>query len=119
VLPRVSERGRWLGERLRALQDDFPFVGDVRGVGYMWGLELVADPATAAPPDPALDVTARAVAAAAENRLIVYPARCCIDGTRGDAFIVGPPLTSTDEELAELLIRLRATLVSLRSLFPR
>jgi len=119
VLPRVTERGVWLGERLRALTDDFPFVGDVRGVGYMWGLEFVADPATAAPPDPDLDVTARAVAAAAESRLIVYPARGCVDGARGDAFIVAPPLTATDEELAELLLRLRATLVSLRSLFPR
>jgi adenosylmethionine-8-amino-7-oxononanoate aminotransferase len=118
VLPRVTERGRWLGGRLRALQEDFAFVGDVRGVGYMWGLELVADRATAAPPDPALDVTARAVAAAADSGLIVYPARCCIDGTRGDAFIVAPPLTATDEELDELLVRLRATLVSLRSLFP-
>jgi adenosylmethionine-8-amino-7-oxononanoate aminotransferase len=118
VLPRVTERGRWLGERLRALQGDFAFVGDVRGVGYMWGLELVADPATAAPPDPALDVTAKAVVAAADSGLIVYPARCCIDGTRGDAFLVAPPLTTTDEELAELLIRLRATLVSLRALFP-
>lgn len=118
VLPRVIERGGWLGERLRALQDDFPFLGDVRGVGYMWGLELVADPATAAPPDPALDLTAAAVGAAAENGLIVYPARYCIDGTRGDAFIVAPPLTATDEELAELLVRLRATLVSVRALVP-
>ena len=39
-------------------------------------------------------------------------------GTRGDAFIVAPPLTSTDEELGELLARLRATLSSLRPLFP-
>ena len=118
VLSRVTERGGWLGERLRALQDDFPFVGDVRGVGYMWGLEFVADPATAAPPDPGLNLTAQAVAAAADSGLIVYPARCCIDGTRGDAFIVAPPLTATDEELAELLVRLRATLVSLRALVP-
>ena len=84
----------------------------------MWGLEFVADPATAAPPDPGLNLTAQAVAAAADSGLIVYPARGCIDGTRGDAFIVAPPLTATDEELAELLIRLRATLVSLRALFP-
>ena len=118
VLPRVTERGRLLGKQLRALRDDFPFVGDVRGVGYMWGLELVADPATATPPDPASNMTAAAVAAAADSGLIVYPARCCIDGTRGDAFIVAPPLTATDEELDELLIRLRATLVSLGSLFP-
>ena len=118
VLPRVAERGAWLGERLRALRAEFPFVGDVRGRGYLWGLEFTADPATAAPPDPALDITARAVAAAAASRLIVYPARFCIDGTRGDAILIGPPLTATDEELDELLARLRATLTTLRPLFP-
>jgi adenosylmethionine-8-amino-7-oxononanoate aminotransferase len=118
LLPRVTGRGAWLGERLRALQAEFPFVGDVRGAGYMWGLEFVADPATARPPDPALDVTAKAVAAAAASRLIVYPARFCVDGTRGDAILIGPPLTATDEELAELLTRLRATLLTLAPLFP-
>jgi adenosylmethionine-8-amino-7-oxononanoate aminotransferase len=118
LLQRVTERGARLGEQLRSLQREFPFVGDVRGIGYMWGLEFVTDPATAAPPDPALGITAKAIAAAAESRLIVYPASSCADGTAGDAFIVAPPLTSTDEELAELLVRLRATLLSLRPLFP-
>jgi adenosylmethionine-8-amino-7-oxononanoate aminotransferase len=112
-------RGARLGKQLRELQREFPFVGDVRGLGYMWGLEFVADPATAAPPDPALNVTGQAIAAAAENRLIVYPAGNCADGAAGDAFIVAPPLTSTDEELDEILAPLRATLVSLRALFPR
>jgi adenosylmethionine-8-amino-7-oxononanoate aminotransferase len=113
LLARVADRGTRLGEELRALQAEFPFVGDVRGQGYLWGLEFVADPATAAPPDRALDVTARAVAAAAASRLIVYPARFCIDGTRGDAVLIGPPLTATDEELAELLTRLRSALTVL------
>jgi adenosylmethionine-8-amino-7-oxononanoate aminotransferase len=119
VLERVAERGAWLGQRLRALAEEFPFVGDVRGLGYMWGLEFVADPETAAPPDPALDVTAKAVAAAAASRLIVYPARFCVDGTRGDAILIGPPLTATDEELGELLLRLRATLTSMRPLLSK
>jgi adenosylmethionine-8-amino-7-oxononanoate aminotransferase len=118
LIDRVARRGARLGEELRALRAEFPFVGDVRGAGYLWGLEFVADPATAAPPDPALDVTARAVAAAAASRLIVYPARFCVDGTRGDAVLIGPPLTATDEELAELLTRLRAALATLRPLFP-
>ena len=78
----------------------------------------MADPATAAPPDPALDVTARAVEAAAASRLIVYPARFCVDGSRGDAVLIGPPLTATDEEISELLARLRAALAALRPLFP-
>jgi len=117
ILPRVTARGEWLGSRLRDLAAEFPFVGDVRGAGYMWGLEFIADPATLAPPDPSLDVTAKAVAAAAASRLIVYPARFCVDGTRGDAVLIGPPLTATDEELEELLSRLRATLVTLAPLF--
>jgi 4-aminobutyrate aminotransferase-like enzyme len=83
----------------------------------MWGLEFVADPVTRQPPDPALDVTAKAVAAAAASRLIVYPARFCVDGTRGDAVLIGPPLTATDEELEELLTRLHAALTTLRPLF--
>ena len=117
LVERVARRGTQLGEELRALQADFPFLGDVRGAGYLWGLEFVADPATAAPPDPALDVTAKTIAAAATSRLIVYPARFCVDGTRGDAVLIGPPLTATDEELHELLVRLRATLTALRPLF--
>jgi 4-aminobutyrate aminotransferase-like enzyme len=58
VLPRVTEKGGWLGDQLRAPRKEFPFTGDVRGLGYMWGVEF-ADPVTAAPPDPALDVTGR------------------------------------------------------------
>jgi adenosylmethionine-8-amino-7-oxononanoate aminotransferase len=118
VVDRVAAKGGWLGGRLRALAAEFPFVGDVRGRGYLWGLEFVADPVTAAPPEPALDITAQVVAAAAASRLIVYPARFCVDGTRGDAILIGPPLTATDEELDELLTRLRATLDALAPLFP-
>ncbi len=95
-------------------------MGDVRGRGYMWGLEFVADPVTRQPPEPALDVTAKAVAAAAANaaRIVTTPARFCVDGTRGDAVLIGPPLTATDEELEELLTRLHAALTALRPLFP-
>jgi adenosylmethionine-8-amino-7-oxononanoate aminotransferase len=119
VLDRVADRGAWLGSRLRELQAEFPFLGDIRGAGYLWGAEFVADPATAEPPDPALDVTGKAVAAAAASRLIVYPARYCMDGTRGDAILIGPPLTATDEELEELLTRFRATLTAMAPLFAR
>ena len=48
----------------------------------------------------------------------MYPARFCVDGTQGDAVLAGPPLNATDEELAELLARLRAALTGLRPLFP-
>ncbi|NKX86136.1 aspartate aminotransferase family protein [Nocardia coubleae] len=38
-----------LGPALRALADDFPVIGEVRGEGVFWALELVADPHTRTP----------------------------------------------------------------------
>ena len=49
----------------------------------------------------------------------MYPARYCMDGTRGDAVLIGPPLTATDEELEELLTRFRAALTAMAPLFAR
>ncbi|WP_181696007.1 aspartate aminotransferase family protein [Nocardia sp. GTS18] len=38
-----------LGPALRALADDFPVIGEVRGEGVFWALELVTDPHTRTP----------------------------------------------------------------------
>jgi 4-aminobutyrate aminotransferase-like enzyme len=44
ILPRVEATGHVLGDRLRVLAGDHPEIGDVRGVGLAWGVEIVADP---------------------------------------------------------------------------
>src|ERR687895_1364162 len=43
VLENVREHEGYLGERLGALRERLPIVGDVRGAGYFWALELVRD----------------------------------------------------------------------------
>ncbi len=43
LLANVKKLGPYLGERLKNLQNRFEIIGDVRGVGFMWGLELVKD----------------------------------------------------------------------------
>ncbi|MDQ3530692.1 MAG: aspartate aminotransferase family protein [Actinomycetota bacterium] len=43
VLGNVQRNGAWLGEQLRELMARHEIVGDVRGTGYFWALELVAD----------------------------------------------------------------------------
>ena len=40
LLDHVHENGRWLGERLREVQRDTRTVRAVRGIGYMWGLDV-------------------------------------------------------------------------------
>jgi taurine--2-oxoglutarate transaminase len=43
LVQRSRELGEYLGRRLRALQEKHPSIGDVRGVGLFWGVELVRD----------------------------------------------------------------------------
>ena len=45
VLENVRAHEGYLGDRLRELQERLPIVGDVRGAGYFWALELVRDEA--------------------------------------------------------------------------
>jgi taurine--2-oxoglutarate transaminase len=41
LIERSREMGQYLGKQLKTLQDKHPSVGDVRGLGLFWGLELV------------------------------------------------------------------------------
>jgi adenosylmethionine-8-amino-7-oxononanoate aminotransferase len=43
VLENVREHEGYVRERLEELRDRLPIVGDVRGAGYFWALELVRD----------------------------------------------------------------------------
>ena len=43
VLGNVQRNGPWFHEQLRALYDDHEIIGDIRGTGYFWALELVYD----------------------------------------------------------------------------
>jgi len=43
LLERSREMGKYMGERLHTLRDNHPSVGDVRGIGLFWGIELVRD----------------------------------------------------------------------------
>jgi 4-aminobutyrate aminotransferase/(S)-3-amino-2-methylpropionate transaminase len=46
---RAMEIGRRVRERFTAMQQRFPVIGDVRGLGAMIGMELVTDPVTKEP----------------------------------------------------------------------
>ena len=48
-MERVSEVGEVLGETLKSRLSDLAWVGDIRGVGFLWGIELVRDKASNTP----------------------------------------------------------------------
>ena len=106
---RIPARAARLGDRVKARfcqwAARYPFIGDVRGLGAMMGMELVADRATKAP-EKAL--TQRLLAAALERGLILLSA-----GTFGNTVRVLAPLTTPDDVLDEGLDVMEQALESL------
>jgi taurine---2-oxoglutarate transaminase len=49
LVARSREMGAYLGEKLSALKAKHPSIGDVRGLGLFWAVELVRDQTTKAP----------------------------------------------------------------------
>jgi adenosylmethionine-8-amino-7-oxononanoate aminotransferase len=74
-------------------------VGDVRGVGLLWGVEFVADKANKKPFSPELNFAGRVGQAAAKRGLMVYPMQGCVDGVAGDHLLIAPPAVITREEI--------------------
>jgi len=110
LLARVGALGALLERKLRAAFGAHPHVGDIRGRGLFWGLELVADRATKAPFDPALRVHARVKQAALEAGLMCYPMGGTLDGARGDHVLLAPPFIVEERQLDELVAKLGTAL---------
>ncbi|HXF81137.1 MAG TPA: aspartate aminotransferase family protein [bacterium] len=100
LVERARASGRRLLERLEELRA-LPAVGDVRGLGLMAGVELVADKATKAP---AVGVGARVLAEARRRGLITrMRAGQAGDQPIGDTICLAPPLVTTDAQIDRIV----------------
>jgi adenosylmethionine-8-amino-7-oxononanoate aminotransferase len=90
---------------LEALMARNPLVGDVRGLGLLLAIELVADRATKAMIPLDRMAPYRVQDLALRRGLALYCRRTS-RGTYGDWLMVSPPLTITEEEVGVLLERL-------------
>ncbi|GAC1660513.1 MAG: aspartate aminotransferase family protein [Steroidobacteraceae bacterium] len=110
LVSRVRIRGEALRRELREALRQFEEVGDVRGRGYLIGIEFVRDRATREP-FPAERAVSHAVGARAlEDGLICYPCAGNVGGVMGDTIIVAPPFNAHEGELAELIEKLVAAI---------
>jgi hypothetical protein len=110
LLARVAPLGALLEQKLRAAFGAHAHVGDIRGRGLFWGLELVADKRDKTPFDPALRLHARLKKAALEAGLMCYPMGGTLDGVRGDHVLLAPPFILEERQLDELVEKLGAAL---------
>jgi adenosylmethionine-8-amino-7-oxononanoate aminotransferase len=113
VLENVHAHEAGLQARMEALKDDLPIVGDVRGAGFFWAVELVKDE-----DNTRFDEDER------EQLLRGYIPQAMFDAgliaradDRGDAiFQIAPPLISDDDVLDEIVDKMRAVLVGAQDL---
>jgi adenosylmethionine-8-amino-7-oxononanoate aminotransferase len=106
LLARVRARGESLRSRLLARFGNHPHVGDIRGRGLFFGLELVRDRATKAPFDPALQLHARIKREGMARGLMTYPMGGTLDGRSGDHVMLAPPFIVEDGHLDQIVARL-------------
>ena len=99
IVENAAEVGAYLGERLRGLAEGHPSIGDVRGLGCFWGVELVKNRETREMLVPfnasgeATAPVARMAKAALERGLYLM--------THWNVIMVVPPLTITRDEVDE------------------
>jgi adenosylmethionine-8-amino-7-oxononanoate aminotransferase len=94
------------GELLLQLLTDrlgsHPNVGEVRGLGLMVGVELVANRDTRSPFPRRARLIEAVIAHARDAGMLVYHGTGNADGTNGDSVLLGPPFVVTEGELATI-----------------
>jgi adenosylmethionine-8-amino-7-oxononanoate aminotransferase len=110
LLENVRAMGTRLEQGLVERLGNHAHVGDIRGRGLFWAVELVQDRASKAVFDPALKMNERVKRAAYERGLACYPMGGTIDGKRGDHVILAPPYNVTSGELDMILDRFAAAI---------
>ena len=105
-MARVRARGAGLEARLRARFGAHPHVGDIRGRGLFWALELVEDRASKRAFDPGSRINAKLKLRALENGLMCYPMGGSLDGVAGDHVLLAPPYIISETQLDEIVDKL-------------
>jgi adenosylmethionine-8-amino-7-oxononanoate aminotransferase len=110
LVERVRERGPALRDELEAAVADRDIVREVRGRGFLLGVELVdpRDGESFLPEEltagPLVDATAL------EHGLLVTSSHSTPDGFTGDQTLIAPAYVATDDELAEMVERFATTM---------
>lgn len=109
LMKQVPAKAAYLKSKLKTLSEKFSFIGDIRGLGLLLGIELVANRERKSFFFKDIMATEQIIKLARGKGLLLYPASAGIDGKSGDALIIAPPLTITLREIDRLVMLLTET----------
>lgn len=105
LVARSAEMGKILGQKLHERLGQHPNVGDIRGRGLFWALEMVEERRTKKPFSAKKNIAWRIWEQAFARGLIVYYSQGCANGVDGDLIMLGPPFI-IDAAQVETLVTL-------------
>lgn len=110
LIEHMRAKGPKLRDELAAALADIPMVREVRGHGFLLGVEYVdpRDGKSFLPPE--LGTARRIDLTAMDLGLIVYSTMPTRDGYAGDQTLFAPPFTTSDAELTQMVERFAETI---------
>ncbi|KAF2210004.1 hypothetical protein CERZMDRAFT_46415 [Cercospora zeae-maydis SCOH1-5] len=107
LVQNVAVLGDYLGKRLRARFHGNQHVGDVRGRGFFWCVEIVKDASSKEAFDPALQIAKRMRLKGLQRGydICLFSAGGSVDGHKGDHFLLMPPFIVRQDEVDEIVER--------------
>ena len=106
LVERVAELGPQLRNSLAAALVDSELVREVRGRGFLLGIDYVDPRDGESLLDAELDVARRIDMEALDRGLLVYSTQPTSDGYAGDQTLLAPAFVSSEAELAEMVERM-------------
>ncbi|MDX1736620.1 MAG: aspartate aminotransferase family protein [Alphaproteobacteria bacterium] len=106
LIENVNIMGAKLEDALNERFGNHPYIGDIRGRGLFWGLEIVSDRASKEPFPPEMKLHALIKKLAMDEGLICYPGSGTIDGLHGTHILLAPPFIISDDQVEELVSKL-------------
>ncbi len=108
LIENSARMGSYLDNKLHEALNQHPNIGDIRGRGLFWGIEIVKNRSSADPFPANQKLAWRIWKRAFDMGLVLYFSQGCVDGVNGDIIMIGPPLIINEEqidELVELLVK--------------
>ncbi len=118
LMPQVKARGAYLEARLRDTFGQHPHIGDIRGRGLFWGVEIVADRTSKRPFAQKHGIAGKVKKAAFAEGLVCYPMPGTRDGKIGDHVMLAPPFISTEADLDGAVVMLARAIQTVLAAIP-
>jgi adenosylmethionine-8-amino-7-oxononanoate aminotransferase len=112
LVERAAQLGLYLGHTLKEALVACPHVADIRGIGMMWGVELVREREKLTPFPRSEKVAEKLWQALFDRGYILYKS-VGLAGMDGDGLIVAPPFVISEEEIRQVVNSLREVIYSL------